>query len=694
MAPGLSQILVYQAPYGLTSVNDDLLNQIAVDDLANQIACCWVYSIDSTTDFIFQEMAAQGQSFFNASGDGGAHYSDPTPQESDPNVTLVGGTTLTTSGPGGAWTAETVWNGFTTGEGTGGSAGGISATYAIPYWQQALNMSSNQGSAVWRNIPDVALTGDDILVIADLGETLFGSGTSAATPLWAGLTAMINQQAAQNGRAPVGFLNPAIYGVAQSALYASLFHDITTGNNTNYSGSTNFFAMPGYDLCTGWGTPNGQALINALAPPDSLVLLPRGGLSLAVVNGLSLPIETQTLVLKTALSSTIDWAFGPVPSWLGVSVSHGVISLGQDTFVTLAVADAATNLPPGNYVTNLLVTNLTAGVTQLLPIFLEVFDPLFVTPSSGMAVIGPPGGPFNETSQTYSLTNFAPDPINWTAQSTLPFADLSPASGTLPPGASTNVVFTLNAAASNVLIAAQAGNLLFTDLKTSYTQSLPFTLTVGNGGFETGDFSDWTFDGTPYPTNFVGSVAVISWIDYIHRGEYAALLGQSFSTASLSQTLPTVTGQLYQISLFLDNPVGGPMNQFEVKWGGTSLFNQVNVPLIQWTNMQFAVVANSTATTLEFVVRNDPDYFGLDDISVTPIGGPVFSSATVSNNSFVFSWNATPGGAYQLQTTTSFFPPQWINVGFPITATNSIMTVKETLQNVQERFYRLRLKAQ
>jgi len=336
MAPGLSQVLVYEAPIGITSVNDDLFNQIAVDDLANQISCSWYYTIDPTTDFIFQEMAAQGQSFFTASGDFGAYYFDTFQAMGDPNITVVGGTTLTTSGAGGAWASETVWNWFTSGEvPPSASSGGISSTYAIPFWQQAVNMSSNQGSSAWRNVPDVSLTGDNVLVVYAETSIIVG-GTSCSAPLWAGFTALINQQAAQNGRAPMGLLNPAIYAAAQSALYPSLFHDITTGNNTNYNGSTKFYAVPGYDLCTGWGTPNGQALIDALAPPDSLVVLPRGGLSFAVINGFPVPIESQTLALKTAENTSINWALGPVPSWLGVSVSHGAVSPGVDSFITLA----------------------------------------------------------------------------------------------------------------------------------------------------------------------------------------------------------------------------------------------------------------------------------------------------------------------------------------------------------------------
>jgi hypothetical protein len=580
-----------------------------------------------------------------------------------------------------------VWNWFTTGESPpGAGSGGVSSTYPIPYWQQAVNMSSNQGSTVWRNAPDVSLTGDNIVLISRDGSTLFGGGTSCATPLWAGLTAMINQQAAQYGRPPAGFLNPAIYGAAQSALYPSIFHDITTGNNTNSNGSTQFFAVPGYDLCTGWGTPDGWALINALAPPDSLVLEPRGGLSFAGTNGVPLPVVTQSLALKNTEATTVVWALGPVPSWLGVSATRGVLPPGQAAILTLEAIDTAMNLPPGAYMSDLLVTNKTAGVTHLFPVFLQVSDPLIIAPNTGMAVAGPAGGPFNETAQVFSLSNAAATPIQWTAQSTSAFAAFSQAGGTLPPGAATNIVATLASAATTLLIDTQTGSLLFDDLATTNIQTQPFTLAVGNGGFETGDFSDWTFAGLAAANSVEGSAV---FVDYIHSGEYAAVLGQLGSLASLAQTLPTDVGQLYLLSLFLDNPVGGPTNQFEIMWDGAVLFNQVNVPQMLWTNMLFAVFATNSATTLEFDFRNDPDAFGLDDISVTPMAQPVFSAVAASQGGILFNWSATPGLVYQLQYATNLAAPLWVNSGPPITATNSVITAADARQTDPQRFYRI-----
>ncbi len=269
MAPGLSEILIYEAPTnGPSTTTDDMLNRMANDDLANQISASWSYPIDALTDPIFMQMAAQGQSFFNASGDSGAYPPGgvPTPSD-DTNITIVGGTTLFTTGPGGAWQSEVVWSWFTAGTGEGAGSGGISSTYAIPSWQQGISMVANQGSTNFRNLPDVALTADNIWIISGgqgLGQPV--GGTSAATPLWAAFNSLINQQASENCQPPMGFINPAIYAIGKGPLYSSTFHDIVSGNNTNFVSPNLFYAVPGYDLCSGWGTPMGSNLINALTP--------------------------------------------------------------------------------------------------------------------------------------------------------------------------------------------------------------------------------------------------------------------------------------------------------------------------------------------------------------------------------------------------------------------------------------------
>lgn len=170
MSPGVSNIYVYEAPNPSPWV--DILNKIATDNNARQISCSWFQPFggpNPAAEQIFQQMALQGQSFFTASGDSDAYTGlIPFPCDS-PNITTVGGTTLTT-GTSASYASETVWNwGVRYGilyDGIG-SSGGVSTSYVIPNWQTNINMVARGGSATMRNVPDVALTADDCWVIYD-----------------------------------------------------------------------------------------------------------------------------------------------------------------------------------------------------------------------------------------------------------------------------------------------------------------------------------------------------------------------------------------------------------------------------------------------------------------------------------------------------------------------------------------------
>ena len=160
-----------------------------------------------------------------------------------------------------------------------GSSGGISSRYAIPPWQQPVSMAANMGSTNQRNFPDVAIVGNNILVLYGNGKSETAHGTSCSAPLWAGMTALINEQGAAFGHPPVGFLNPALYDIAQGSNYSDCFNDIITGNNFSNTSTNLFTAVTGYDLCSGWGTPAGQPLIDALEAQDFLVLSPEADTS-------------------------------------------------------------------------------------------------------------------------------------------------------------------------------------------------------------------------------------------------------------------------------------------------------------------------------------------------------------------------------------------------------------------------------
>ncbi len=271
MAPGLSTLFVYESPGG---PGNDILTRMLTDNSSAQISSSWGYFGDATTDQIFQEMGVQGQTFFQASGDTGAFDGPQYPSGGSPYLTLVGGTELVMNGLGASYASEAVW-------GTGqyapnqnwGSTGGICTSYPIPPWQQGINMATNQGSTTNRNSPDVALTADGIWLIFGNGQFGISGGTSAAAPLWCGYNAMINQQAAIYGLAPDGFINPVVYAIGKGPTYNLCFHDVLVGNNTWPGSPSNYFAVPGYDLCTGWGTPTGSNIINTLAPPQRIPAL-------------------------------------------------------------------------------------------------------------------------------------------------------------------------------------------------------------------------------------------------------------------------------------------------------------------------------------------------------------------------------------------------------------------------------------
>ena len=411
MAPGLAKILVFEA--GSSGNQNDILNAMAASNSVKQLSCSWGWSggPSTTTDAIFKEMAAQGQSFFDASGDSDAFTTgvssangvDNTSLDNAPSscpyITVVGGTALTTTGPGGDWSSETVWNwGLHKGSYVG-SSGGISSSYSLPAWQSGVSMSANGGSTSYRNIPDVAMVADNVLVVYGDGSSETVGGTSCAAPLWAGLTALINQQATSSGRTNVGFLNPALYALGEGTAYNSAFHDITTGSNSWNDSPSLFYATSGYDLCSGWGTPVGQALINALSDVTNwLGVSPGNGFTATGPYGGAFSPNTTTLTLTNSGVSTLAWSMVNTSSWLAVSSSSGGLSASGTASVSASVTAAASDLTPGIYTASLLATNRGAGV--IVPFTLSIGQSLiqnggFETGSfddwtfSGDTVMGP-----------------------------------------------------------------------------------------------------------------------------------------------------------------------------------------------------------------------------------------------------------------------------------------------------------------
>lgn len=256
MAPGLASLVMY-----VGSTDTAIISAMTTHSpLPTTIGCSWGWTPadPSTLDPYFEKMAAQGQNFFVASGDDSTWKKTGNAEAwpaDDANIVAVGGTDLTTASAGGAWKSETAWV---------DSGGGISPDkVAIPAWQKLAGVinSSNKGSTTYRNGPDVSANANFTFYVCADQTTCTANeygGTSFAAPMWAGYIALVNQQLAADGYSTLGFINPYLYSFGVSSSYDTDFHDITSGKSGSYS------AVTGYDLVTGWGSPNGQGLINAL----------------------------------------------------------------------------------------------------------------------------------------------------------------------------------------------------------------------------------------------------------------------------------------------------------------------------------------------------------------------------------------------------------------------------------------------
>ena len=354
LAPNLSKILVYESPNTNASILN-CYNRIATDNLAKQVSTSYGEpesaaqsgpgftkgtAFTTSENQIFQQMAAQGQSIFSATGDLGAYddamalsVDDPGSQ---PFVTGAGGTTLTTNGTGGLYAGESVWSAppsladaalptySTFGSGGGG---GFSAIWPAPSYQANLSPAP-----AMRSVPDIALnsdpqTGYSIYVG---GQWHVYGGTSAAAPLWAGFTALVNQQRAAAGKPPVGFLNPVLYQIGASPSYGADFHDIVSGNNLYYP------AAAGYDNASGWGSFVGNALLNTLVNglPSAQTATLTGTVTAADTNA---PLPNVTVRALSSGNATVGTATTNTAGVYTLSVPAG------QSLVIAADAYAATN---------------------------------------------------------------------------------------------------------------------------------------------------------------------------------------------------------------------------------------------------------------------------------------------------------------------------------------------------------------
>jgi len=464
MAPGLASLTVY-----VGSTDTAMISAMTTHSpLPTTIGCSWGWTPadTSTLDPYFERMAAQGQTFLAASGDSSTWSSkvEAWPAD-DAYVVSVGGTDLVTASAGGPWSSETAWV---------DSGGGITPDkIAIPSWQLLSGVinTSNKGSVTYRNGPDVSANANfTYYVCADQTTCTANSygGTSFAAPAWAGYLALVNQQLAADSDSPIGFINPIIYAQNVTSQYSTDFHDITSGTSGSYS------AVTGYDLVTGWGSPNGTGLINALVasanvPTFSLSASPT---TVSVVQGNS-GSSTITSSALHGFSSAVALTASGQPSGVTVSFSPTSIASGSGSS-TISLAVAA-SVATGTY--TITVTGTGGGITKTATVSLTVTAPpgftLSASPTSVSVTQGKSGTSTISTSVTGGFSSAVA--LSATGQPAGVTVSFSPASITSPAsGRSTMTI----AVASTVA----KGNYTITVTGTSgsITKTATVTLTVSS----------------------------------------------------------------------------------------------------------------------------------------------------------------------------------------------------------------------
>lgn len=357
-----------------------------------------------------QQAASEGISIINSSGDAGAtdcdaQFSASAPAASHglqvnmfaaaPDITGVGGT-MFDDASGNYWSAsgaalsyipESAWNETSSSEGLAASGGGLSQVYAKPAWQNGAGFpTANQ-----RGVPDIAMSSaaHDGYYITTNGGVAVSSGTSAATPLFAGIVTLLNEYTNTNGQ---GSLNPNLYRLAQSG--TSAFHDVTTGNNivpcialspncvggnSSTYGSEGYSAGPGYDLVTGWGSvdaarmiegwANGQlqTSISVVANPPSVALNGTTTLTATVraVGSSANPTGTVTfLVGNTELGANLLTASGPGVSTATLPVYASTLPAGNDVITAVYSGDRTFT---GSYTTINIGVSIPTSASAVIP---------------------------------------------------------------------------------------------------------------------------------------------------------------------------------------------------------------------------------------------------------------------------------------------------------------------------------------
>lgn len=442
---------------------------------------------------LWAQAAAQGMSVFVSSGDSGAAGCDSPNLAtatrgrgvnalcSSPNSTCVGGTQFNdgynpsqywapSNGPGMGsalgYIPESAWNESGWSGGLWSSGGGASRIYSKPGWQAAPGVPADG----MRDVPDLALHGaiQDAYVIQIQNQTFYVSGTSAATPAFASLMALI----VENAAARLGNVNPILYSLANlqlTAAGAAVFHDVSSGSNT-VPGVTGFNAGPGYDLATGLGSVDANLLLNhwtdRLASNFSISASPS---SLSLVAGTSRSV-TLTEIAQAGFSAPLSLSASGAPAGAGVTFSPATLAHSRSS--TLTVTTSA-RTAAGSY--PLTITATGGGLIRTALLSLTVTAaPTFTLVASATRASLRLGTPARITLTTTAMNGFK-SPVVFSASGLPNGVAAAFLRGSIPSPGSGSSVFTLTE-----ITGATSGayNLLVTATGGGVTQTQPIALTL------------------------------------------------------------------------------------------------------------------------------------------------------------------------------------------------------------------------
>ena len=520
MAPGLSSLVMY-----IGNTETPIFNAMATASPLNaNLSCSWYWSPadPGTLDPIFQEFASQGQNLFDASGDSGRYGSSRWPAD-DAYLVSVGGTDLETKSAGGPWASETAW--------ADGGGGPSPNKIPIPSWQVATAAGCSNCSQTYRNVPDVSANSNFTFYVCADQTTCTANdygGTSFAAPMWAGYLALANQQAVANGQPLLGFIDPAIYAIGLSASYTTDFHDIVGGSN-GYS------ATPGYDLATGWGSPNGANLINALTgPAGPSFSLSANPTSLTINQGAS-GNSTITITPAGGFSGSVTLTASGLPS--GVTA---VFSPNPATTTSTLTLTASGSAATGTVTVTIGGTSGSLSASTTLSLTVQAPTQSFTLSALPTSVTIAKGGASGTSNITINPVNGFSGSVSLTATG-LPKGVTAVFS---PNPATTSSVLTLTASST-----AKAGTVTVTIKGTSGSLSATTTISL-----TVNPLGSYTLTATPKTLSIApgnsgtSTIAVVSTTGFDQEVNLAASGMPAGVTAGFS-TNPTTSTSVLTITV-------------------------------------------------------------------------------------------------------------------------------------------------